>query len=177
MVETRAGVCLCNLFRKILNSFYNSISLLTFMARLSAIIMKTQKAGLRLSIIVALLFMMVGTAFELILLEHYEDWQQLIPLVCIGAAMLLVGVLFRTRSRFAIVSFKTVLGLTALSGIYGTYLHLQANYEFELEMRPTAAGWELFTESLAGALPALAPGSMIVLAIIGYSFLTLITKP
>ncbi len=139
--------------------------------------MPLPKPGLRQTIILALLFMMVGTAFELILLEHYEDWQQLIPLACIGAAMLLVIVLFRNRSRLAVVSFKTVLGLTALSGVYGTYLHLQANYEFELEMRPSAAGWDLFAESMAGALPALAPGSMIVLALIGYSFLTLITKP
>ena len=138
--------------------------------------MQTQKPRLRQTIVLALLFMMVGTAFELILLEHYEDWQQLIPLVCIGAAMLLVIVLFRSQSRFAVVSFKTVLGLTALSGVYGTYLHLQANYEFEMEMRPTAAGWNLFVESLGGALPTLAPASMIVLALIGYSFLTLITQ-
>lgn len=131
-------------------------------------------ASLTRIIIGALLFMMVGTAFELILIDHYEDWQQLIPLVCIAIAMILVGVLFIYRHSILIAVFKLVLGLTALSGFYGTYLHLQANYEFEQEMRPTAAGWDLFTESLSGALPSLAPGSMIVLALIGYSFLTLI---
>ncbi|MEO1715042.1 MAG: hypothetical protein AAFU60_17060, partial [Bacteroidota bacterium] len=66
--------------------------------------------------------------------------------------------------------------LTALSGVYGAYLHLQANYEFEQEMRPSAENWDLLVESLSGALPALAPASMIVLALIGYSYSMLIKQ-
>ncbi|NAS30971.1 hypothetical protein GTQ40_08330 [Flavobacteriaceae bacterium R38] len=67
--------------------------------------------------------------------------------------------------------FKLVLIVTALSGFYGVFLHLRANYEFEQEMKPTANGWDLFLESLSGALPTLAPGSMVVLALLGYSYL------
>ena len=66
--------------------------------------------------------------------------------------------------------------LTSLSGIYGAFLHLQANYEFEQDMKPTANFWELFSESLSGALPTLAPMSMVVLALIGYSYLILIKQ-
>ncbi|MDX1314396.1 MAG: hypothetical protein R3356_02740, partial [Eudoraea sp.] len=44
------------------------------------------------------------------------------------------------------------------------------------EMTPSAKGWDLFVESLSGALPALAPGSMIVLALIGYSYLILLKQ-
>ena len=72
--------------------------------------------------------------------------------------------------------FKLLLVITALSGIYGVFLHLRANYEFELEMKPTANNWDLFFESLSGALPALAPFSMVVLALIGYSYLILINQ-
>jgi hypothetical protein len=72
--------------------------------------------------------------------------------------------------------FKVILGCTALSGIYGTFLHLRANYEFELEMKPNARDWDLFIESLSGALPTLAPGSMIVLALIGYSYILLLKQ-
>tara|TARA_B100000767_G_scaffold269985_1_gene292810 strand:+ start:1707 stop:1856 length:150 start_codon:yes stop_codon:yes gene_type:complete len=43
-------------------------------------------------------------------------------------------------------------------------------------MKPTANFWELFSESLSGALPTLAPMSMIVLALIGYSYLILIKQ-
>lgn len=118
--------------------------------------------------------MMLGTSLELYLLGHYEDSLQLIPMVAI--ALVLVGVIlvyFKASRRISIL-FKLILWLTALSGLYGMFLHLKANYEFELEMTPTASDWHLFTESLSGALPALAPASMVVLALLGYSYLTLI---
>lgn len=132
--------------------------------------------GLRQAIVGALLFMLVGTGMELYLLDHYEDVQQLIPLLCIGTSLVLVLVLLITPALWAIRSFQVLMGLTALSGVYGAFLHLQANYEFEREMKPTATSWESWLESLSGALPALAPGSMIVLAVIGYAFLLLLTQ-
>ena len=134
--------------------------------------------GIRMNkvILVALLFMMAGTVTELYLLDHYEDTLQLIPLLCIGASVLTLFILFFQRTKWTMGFFNLVLGLTALSGVYGAFLHLQANYEFELEMKPGAKGWELFIESLSGALPSLAPGSMIVLALIGYSYLILLKQ-
>ena len=136
----------------------------------------SRRFSLKRVIVMALLFMMIGTAMELYLLEHYEDALQLIPLLCIGGSILAMIVLLFQRTRFVIGIFKLVLGLTALSGFYGVFLHMQANYEFELEMKPTAKGWDLFSESLSGALPSLAPGSMIVLALIGYSYLILLKQ-
>ena len=125
---------------------------------------------------VALLFMMIGTAMELYLLDHYEDTLQLIPILCIGASLITLIILFFRRTKWTLGTYKLLLGLTALSGVYGAFLHLKANYEFELEMKPTVQGWDLFMESLSGALPALAPGSMIVLALIGYSYLILLKQ-
>lgn len=115
-------------------------------------------------------FMLLGTAMELYLLEHFEDIQQLIPLLCIGAAMAFAIVIYFARIPSIVMLFKLTLWLTALSGIYGSYLHMRANYEFEQEMKPGLSGWDLFIESLSGALPSLAPASMIVLALIGYSY-------
>ena len=137
---------------------------------------KTQQFSLNQIIVVAFMFMMIGTAMELYLLEHYEDALQLIPLICIGASLMVMIVLFFRRAGIIELVFKLILGLTALSGFYGVFLHLRANYEFELEMKPTARGWDLFMESLSGALPTLAPGSMIVLALIGYSYLLLLKQ-
>ena len=111
---------------------------------------------------------------ELYLLDHYEDTQQLIPILCIAISLVAALVLFYRRNKTTISLFKGLLFLTALSGVYGVYLHLQANYEFELEMKPSLSGWELFTESLSGALPALAPASMVALALIGYSYYLLL---
>jgi hypothetical protein len=40
-------------------------------------------------------------------------------------------------------------------------------------MKPTAKMWDLLFESFTGALPALAPGSMIVFALAGFTYITL----
>lgn len=113
---------------------------------------------------------------ELYLLEHYEDRLQLIPIVCIALLLVLVIVLRFQKSKVLEWIYKLVLLLTSASGAYGVFLHLNANYEFEQEMRPSAKAWDLFVESLSGALPTLAPASMIVLALIGYSYLTLLKQ-
>jgi hypothetical protein len=120
--------------------------------------------------------MTAGTVLELYLLSHYETLFQLIPILCIGLVSVNVIILVFHRTRVIQTLFKFILVITALSGFYGTYLHLVANYEFELEMKPTANNWDLFLESLSGAYPALAPFSMTVLALIGYSYLILINQ-
>lgn len=124
----------------------------------------------------AFIFMLMGTAMELYLLDHYEDLQQLIPLVCIGVSILLMAAVSFRRTSLLTRGFMATLILTALSGVYGTFLHLQANYEFEQEMKPGATTWEWLLDSFSGALPALAPGSMIALALIGYSYIQLLNK-
>lgn len=127
-------------------------------------------------VLIALLFIMIGTVLELYLLDHYEGTQQLIPIICIGATLLLTMVFAFRQIELIAKLFQLTLLLTALSGVYGMYLHLMANYEFELEMTPSASGWSLFVESLSGALPALAPGSMLILALIGYVYITLLKQ-
>ena len=120
--------------------------------------------------------MIVGTVLELVLLSHYETFLQLIPILCVGLIMINVAVLVFRRTRIIKTIFKLLLVITALSGIYGSFLHMSANYEFELEIRPTTSHWNLFLDSLSGAFPVLAPFSMIVLALIGYSYLILINQ-
>ena len=127
-------------------------------------------------ILVALLLMTTGMLLELYLLDHYEDRYQLIPLLGIAIALVITVILnFRASKRIQQL-FKLVLVLISLSGIYGVFLHLQANFEFEQEIHQTASSWSLFTESISGAFPALAPLSLIVLALIGYAYLTLINQ-
>ena len=136
----------------------------------------SEKLSVKQIIVLALLFMMVGTLLELYLLDHYEDAYQLIPVLCIAFSLINLIILLFKKSKKIINLFKLVLVLTSLSGVYGVFLHLQSNFEFEQEMKPTATNWELFSESLSGALPTLAPMSMLVLAFIGYSYLILIKQ-
>jgi len=127
-------------------------------------------------LVLALLFMMIGTLLELYLLDHYEDSWQLIPILSVGTTLVTLLILFFKKTTKVVNLFKAVLILTALSGVYGVYLHLQSNFEFEQDMKPTASFWQLITDSLSGALPTLAPMSLVVLACIGYSYLILIQQ-
>jgi hypothetical protein len=54
------------------------------------------------------------------------------------------------------------------AGFAGFYFHYQGSVEFKLESNPSLAGWRLFWEAIrAQAPPALAPGIMIQLGLIG----------
>jgi hypothetical protein len=51
-------------------------------------------------------------------------------------------------------------------------LHYRANQKFELEADPNMTGFALFSKVMTGAAPALAPGAMIQLGLLGlvYTF-------
>ena len=113
---------------------------------------------------------LAGTGAELILLEHYGDGWQMVPLALIGsglAVLLWHGV---TRGAASVIALQVVMALFLVSGIAGMLLHHKANAEFEQEMDPSLGGLALWKEALSGATPALAPGTMIQLGLIGLVF-------
>lgn len=124
----------------------------------------------------SLLFMSLGIVLELYLLGHFEGILQAIPILCICTSIFLVVTLWFKTSRLLIKLFQIFLTISALSGLYGVFLHLQANYEFESEINSRDGFWQHFTDSFFGALPVLAPGSMILFALIGYVYLLMIKQ-
>ena len=127
-------------------------------------------------ILIAIVFMSVGLSIELYLLEHYEGILQFIPIICVSLGLILSLILFKFHNTTIQILFHISLILMVASGLAGIFLHLKANYEFEKEIRPSINGIDLFMESLSGALPSLAPGSLILLALIGYSYTLLIKQ-
>ncbi len=122
---------------------------------------------IRSLLLVIFLLGVLGAGSELILLGHYEEPWQIVPLGLMGLSLAVLAVrLFRNDAR-ALRVFRICMLLFVAAGILGVYLHYQSNVEFELEMNPAAAGWELIRESLTGAMPALAPGTMVHLGLIG----------
>ena len=108
-----------------------------------------------------------GTFIELLLLEHFEETYQLIPLVLLGAALIAtVGMLIKPLKPM-VTAFRVVMGLCLVSALVGIFLHYRANVEFVLERHPNYAGFTLFKEAMMGALPALAPGAMVQVSLIG----------
>ncbi len=62
------------------------------------------------------------------------------------------------------------MGLFMVASIAGMVLHYLGSVEFELEMYPDLGGIDLFWQAITGATPALAPGMMLLLGLIGWLF-------
>ena len=127
-------------------------------------------AFLRRVLAALFLFGSVGTAAELMLLEHTEDVWQKAPLVLIAVACVVLAVLAVRPSTAGVRLFQLAMVAFIASGVAGLALHYQGNVEFELELQPEASGLHLFWESMKGATPVLAPGTMALLGAIGLTY-------
>jgi hypothetical protein len=112
----------------------------------------------------------LGTAAELLLLEHTERAVQWAPLALIAAALLVLAWHAAAPSRASVRAFQAAMILFAAAGAVGATLHYRGNVEFEKEMHPDAGAWTLFRGAMMGATPALAPGTMVLLGSIGLLF-------
>jgi hypothetical protein len=110
---------------------------------------------------------MLGLIAELYLLEHTDSATQWIPLVSLGVG-LITGIsvaLAPTPRRLRV--FQAVMAVFVAAGLLGLVLHLRGNLEFELENDPSLRGARLVWEALRGATPALAPGALVQLGLLG----------
>ncbi len=129
---------------------------------------RREDADLFRRFVLAILIMgIVGTGAELVLLEHMEDFWQWVPLVLFAAALPCAGWLFVAPGVVSVRVFQILMVLFVASGFVGQWLHYKGNVEFELEMYPSRNGLELIWEALGGATPALAPGTMTLLGLLG----------
>jgi hypothetical protein len=118
-----------------------------------------------------LLLGVIGLSAELLLLKHTEDASQWIPLALNDLAVVMSAIVVFKPSNGTIRLFQLVMLLMIISGAVGVYLHLRANMEFQLEMDATLSGWALLKKSvLAKSPPALAPGAMTQLGLIGLAY-------
>jgi hypothetical protein len=118
----------------------------------------------------ALVIGLIGTSAELLLLGHFEDAWQNAPLVLMGVALLVLGVHAIQPGPGTVRGVRLLMILFIVAGAVGTWLHYQSNSEFELEITPDMMYWPLFKAAITGALPVLAPGSMIQLGLIGLAW-------
>jgi len=125
---------------------------------------------LRVLLMATLALGIVGVGVELLLLEHTDGVQQLVPVTLLGLGLLVLlwhGVAGGASSLRAI---QAIMALFVASGFVGIVWHYQGNMEFELETYPSISGLALFKEAMMGATPALAPGTMIQLGLIGLAY-------
>jgi hypothetical protein len=108
-----------------------------------------------------------GLALELLLLEHYDSPWQWAPLALLALVLLVGGALVARPGPRLLRTFRGLMALCAAAGVLGVYLHFRGNVEFELEGDPSRGGLVLFWEAVRGATPALAPGALSQLGLLG----------
>jgi hypothetical protein len=112
----------------------------------------------------------VGTGTELLLIGHVEDAWQYVPIVLLGIGAIAYALVAAGRDVLR-KPFGTLMIAFAISGAAGSLLHYNGNAEFEREIDPEVSGVALFSASMRGATPALAPGTMMLLGAVGWAYI------
>jgi len=124
-------------------------------------------ASIRKLLLGALALGVLGTGGELILLRHIDTPTQWIPLVVLGVS---VPVLIWHATSPGLGSVRAVQMLMVVfivAGVFGVALHYDGNVVFARELSPDARGFEYIRKTVAGATPVLAPGSLVLLGLVG----------
>jgi len=126
---------------------------------------------IRRVLLAILLIGMTGTTIELFLLKHDEEATQLIPLVLLGVGFLAIAWHAARPSVASVMTMQVVMVLFVAAGLIGMFLHYAADVEFQREMDKSLTGMPLFWKAVtAKAPPALAPGSLSQLGLIGLAY-------
>ncbi len=133
---------------------------------------ETSTLGIVRRILLAILAVgLLGTEVELLLLKHTDGVWQLMPVVLVGAALLLIVWVATSRGATSLRALRGMMWIFLLSGLAGLVLHFRGNITFEQENDPSIAGAALLRRAVMGATPTLAPGTMIQLGLVGLAFL------
>ena len=114
---------------------------------------------------------LLGLGTELLLLKHVESLTQWIAPGLIAVALVIVVWHVLERGPASVLALACTMVLFLRAGPLGMYYHYVANVEFQREVDPSLAGTALFWKAMtAKTPPALAPGAMAQLGLIGLAY-------
>ena len=118
-----------------------------------------------LLIIAAGIFVMTVT--ELFFLSHWNETIQFLPFALSGLGLLALAFAYFRPTRGILNGMRWSMLVIAACSLIGFYEHMVNNYGFWLEIKPNATTWDLIKATLEGANPVLAPGILMLGAVIG----------
>jgi hypothetical protein len=124
-------------------------------------------ASIRKLLLGALTVGVIGTSGELVLLRHIDKPAQWIPLVALVVAIPVLLWHVLAESVASVRALQALMVAFMALGVLGVGLHYNGNVEFERELNPNERGWTFVRKTVAGATPVLAPGSMVLLGLVG----------
>jgi hypothetical protein len=132
--------------------------------------MNLPRISLRQMILGLVLLGIIGLVAELLLQEHFESATQIIPLATLGAGLATTIIVARNPTRFTLRLFIIMMIVFVAAGVLGLVLHFKGNMEWALERNPELGGMTLMWKALTGATPALAPGALAQLGLLGLAW-------
>lgn len=123
---------------------------------------------MRMMLFGVLLMGVGGIWAELLLTSHTGEFWQKFPIVLLSAAFPLIVITALRPAAWAVLLTRVLMMLFILAGLLGTFFHYESNAEFAAELSPGLSGFALLTEAFTRATPPpLAPGTMIMLGLLG----------
>jgi hypothetical protein len=128
------------------------------------------RASLRQLLLALVLVGIIGLAVELALLRHAESFSQWIPHITLFIGLISTIAVYLRPGVRTFKAFRIVMMAFIAIGILGLFFHFKGNLEFALERDPSLTGLRLIWKALRGATPALAPGALAQLGLLGLVF-------
>jgi hypothetical protein len=130
------------------------------------------RASVRQLLLALVVIGIVGLEVELALLRHAESFSQWIPHVTLFIGLLTTAAVYFRPGPRTLRVFQVLMIVFLIVGALGVYFHLHGNVEFAQERDPLLSGVRLLWKALRGASPALAPGALAQLGLLGllYSY-------
>jgi hypothetical protein len=128
-------------------------------------------ASLRQLLLAVILLGIVGLEIELALLRHADSVTQWIPHVALMIGFVSTLAVYIWPGPATLRTFQVVMLVFLVVGALGVYLHFKGNVEFALERNPSLSGTALIWKALRGATPALAPGALAQLGLLGLLYI------
>jgi hypothetical protein len=109
----------------------------------------------------------VMTVTELIFIGHWNETIQFLPFALSGLGLLTLTYAYFRPSRGTINFMRWSMIVIGVCSFIGFYEHMSNNLSFWQEIQPNSTTWELIIATLNGGIPILAPGILLLGAVIG----------
>ena len=124
---------------------------------------------LRKFLLVLSLFLFVGALVELWLVGHTVEFVQWVAFVLAGAGALASLLVLVRLSPATVRVLRVCMLVVVLGSLFGIYQHVSGNIALAREVHPDYSTSQLFWRGLQGGNPLLAPGVLVVAALLALS--------
>ena len=129
--------------------------------------LRWMRFSLRQLVLALVLVGIAGLEIELALLRHAGSLTQWIPHICLLLGLVVTAAVYVKARRPVLRAFQWIMVVYLVVGAVGVYLHYRGNVEFALERDASLSGLRQFWKALRGATPAMAPGALAQLGLLG----------